>query len=717
MGKTQSGKSTFIEHIRKYIDPEYIIDQTRLGDGVYSKTDRTHTVRATTNLPTYEVYNKASSTTMSIFPDEGADEEDIRDLLYIREDNAGLRLAPERSSDAMEFEFLDTPGLCNHEDKDVTQSAEIIDTILSARSFNLILIVVNILDPLTAEQLLALEYYSKVLEGLHSRIAFLYTRADHGTHLFPNKAQKSALADKTQTLSRIFQGSAMNIEPYPSFTIGLTEKKLPAVQCMKQNTLRDILRLAASSSPVRMDTSSANVDRIKSISHPSDFDYLQRKESLERILGELRPQVVVPVCSPPESDGSASNDINTRLIGSQSGETSMEIVLDAELGSTVNLEPGVQGSADSAGKTLEATTKTKRNVLVLGNTQAGKSSMIERLRKFSNPSHIIDRSRLGDGNRSKTDSIERFSIHSDILPCEVFENATGTTHDIRNLGARIDESEFFRLLDGRESDFVTRTALQDADISPSDLVEFCLVDTPGFNDTDHRSVGMSEKIIQEILATQSFNLILIVVSAESVLTIELRSHLDYYARVLEGLHSNIAFVYTHVDYADGHHSNTKHHASMAMRHIAFSKVFRGVPDCTPAEDVELYNHFAIDLHPRKRPVVQGMLRNTLRGILHLAATNSPVVLDTSQENIQRIIDIPHPDKANQVLRGRLRALAAVAPQPSQVEEVRRPLLEEARGRDASPAASMAAVSTDSDDAEDFVSLEGMEADRMDIHGH
>lgn len=240
----------------------------------------------------------------------------------------------------------------------------------------------------------------------------------------------------------------------------------------------------------------------------------------------------------------------------------------------INVEPGVQGSAHSAGKTLEATTKPKRTVLVLGKTQAGKSSMIEQLRKYSNPSHIIDQSRLGDGNRSRTDSIEHFSIHSYLLPCEAFEPAKGTIHDIQNLGARFDESELFRLLGGHERDFVVRTVLQDADISPSDLVEFCLMDTPELNDTDHRSVDMAEKIVQEILATRSFNLILIVMSAESALIIESRSRFDYYARVLERLHPNIAFLYTHVDYADCHHSNTTHHSSMLMRHNAFSRIFR-----------------------------------------------------------------------------------------------------------------------------------------------
>ncbi|KAF9009820.1 hypothetical protein BGZ52_007635, partial [Haplosporangium bisporale] len=90
--------------------------------------------------------------------------------------------------------------------------------------------------------LLAVRYYSEILRGLRSNIAFLYTHADYGLYLHPNENRQLALANKTRSLSRIFQGpTSGDFEPYPSFTIALSEKNLPAVQCLMQNTLRDIL--------------------------------------------------------------------------------------------------------------------------------------------------------------------------------------------------------------------------------------------------------------------------------------------------------------------------------------------------------------------------------------------------------------------------------------------------------------------------------------------
>lgn len=82
-------------------------------------------------------------------------------------------------------------------------------------------------------------------------------------------------------MSRIFHANNSR-----SFTIDLSQKKLPVVQCMVRNTLRDILQLTASTCLVLMNTGSRNIERIKRIVHSSDFDHERRKEALIRIYGE-----------------------------------------------------------------------------------------------------------------------------------------------------------------------------------------------------------------------------------------------------------------------------------------------------------------------------------------------------------------------------------------------------------------------------------------------
>ncbi|KAG0330784.1 hypothetical protein BG000_011461 [Podila horticola] len=714
LGKTQSGKSTFIEYAKKYANPDYTINQAVLGNGTFSKTDRTHAIRAKSTLPSYEMYNKTSGNVVVVDsnPGDDVDEEDIQDMLYTRDDNIGLRLAPENlSSDAMEFEFLDTPGLCNHENKDVAQAADIISGILSKRYFNLILVVVSIQDPFSAEQLLALEYYSKVLDGLHSKIAILYTHADYGNYLHPNKAQQSALAKKTQTLSRIFQGSTSeDIEPYPSFTIGLTEKQMPVVQYLMQKTFREILQLAVSNLPALIDTNNANTERIKNIIHPSNFDDFLRDTSLARIYGQLRSQATVPGGSPSKSDGSTLQNIDTIPVDSPGNISPIDLVQYADPGSVINVEPTVQGSSNTAYETLEDTTQSTYNVLILGKTQVGKSSLVEYFRRDADPKHTIDQSRLGDGCFSSTGSVERFSIHTDLVPYEVVDIAKGKTHEIRNLGARIPrEGKYHDLLKRREADHALRKVTQDA---PPRFWQFSLVDTPGLNNTGGRSVDFAADIVREIISTRSFNLILIVMSAQSPLAMETRLELEYYAKVLQGLHSNIAFLYTHADYFDCHHSNIKHHSSISTRHAAYSKICRGVPNDT--EDVELYKHFTIDLQQNKRPFIQGMIQNTLKDILQLAVSNPAALVDTSPANIDRIKAIPHPNRANQVSRGVLAAPPTAVAQAAAAPEEETEHDETEVTGDVSPAVFMASVFSNAE-IEGFSCDFGMEVDDMDIN--
>ncbi|KAG0363625.1 hypothetical protein BG005_009976 [Podila minutissima] len=673
LGKTQSGKTAFIEHAKKYANSEYTINQAVLGNGTFSKTDRTHTVIASSTLPSYQVYNKSSGDKVDFNPAEDADEEDIRDLLFKHDDNIDLRLAPENlSSESMDFEFLDTPGLCNHQDKDVAQAADIIGEILATRSFNLILIVVSIQDPLSAEQLLALEYYSKVLDGLHSNIALLYTHADYGTYLHPNKAQQSVLANKTRMLSRIFQGpTAEDSDPYPYFTIGLTERKLPVVQCLMQNTLREILQLAVSNLPALIDTNHANIDRIKNIDHPSYFDDLLRDTSLSRIYGQLRPQVSVPGSPLSESGGSNLQNMDTVPVDTQPGKISpIDLVQDSEPGKLGNVEPAVQGSADPVEETLEDTTETTHNIVLLGNPQVGKSTVVELFRVNADPKHVIDQSRRGDGFLSKTQFIERFHLRTDLVRCEVLETATEMIHNLQNLGTTIEEEDDYQDLLQRRG--VGYAFTQDRYRQPSDLVKhnFRLVDTPGLNDTGGRSVAIAEDIVQEIISNPSINLILIVISATSPITMEIRTELEYYAKVLQGVQSNIAFLYTNIDYTHCHQSNTQHQLYMETRHTAYSKIFRGVPD--DAESVDLFPRYTIDLEQKKRPFIQGITQNTLKDMLRFAALTPPALVDTSSANIERIMAIQHPQRVNQELRRANRAppvaVAQAAAAAAPVEE-------------------------------------------------
>ncbi|KAF9367077.1 hypothetical protein CPB97_006371, partial [Podila verticillata] len=147
---------------------------------------------------------------------------------------------------------------------------------------------------------------------------------------------------------------------------------------------------------------------------------------------------------------------------------------------------------------------------------------------------------------------------------------------------------------------------------------------------------------------QSFNLIVVVVNSLSPIHREQKVAFDYYARViqeLQGNHSNVVFRYTHVKYEEYHQNNAKHQTNPQQKYKAFSRLFRGLGEVAPdgginleagmEKDVELYPYYTTEHSIRDRPVIQCMIRKTLRKILQEAVSAQPVALDVSPENLER----------------------------------------------------------------------------------
>ncbi|KAG0036775.1 hypothetical protein BGZ82_003720, partial [Podila clonocystis] len=925
LGKSQAGKSALVQHIMSYAAQDYSIDQSLLGDGTFAKTESTRSIPVKSSLPSYEVFSRHTNCTIHLkdLDTDYKDDEDYHDLLFSREAAVGLRLSPEDpdkpSPETMEFVFLDTPGLCNHEDKDCAYAIDTITNIVAAQSVSLILVIINHLDPLTAELLLALQYYSDVLLGLnclHSNIAFVFTHVDYAHSRLSKKSLNLALEEKTFSMSRILRGSmSENFEPYPKFTIDFAQNPRPVVQYMIRNTIRDILQLAVTKSPLFVDATIANVEQVKTIIHPSNFSDNLREEVLgliyrklenqpkvdlnqegmasmtaaeadqKKIVGDVhsgkssqdninkesQPQPKVDVKQEDPTSNTTLEEVNILVIGDvQSGRTSLieamkqysnsglfineehvvcrvndnadEIInaavfhtslykfeirtllngrhrlVDIEedarslnqgsFDEVLNLEqervdarripsstrvhqfklfeaPGfhdtenlqqkinaihrsfVESQTDvhhvivtlapdsltSATRTvistfsnifpeicqhmsfvhtkinyhnlhvsnelfhdsikdkkeqlehltgkipsiflidscqhterpiqraiaqnevhsiLQAVVKDKPersvltlgkprySMLILGQTQSGKSTLLENIKKYADPAYEINQSFLGNGNVSKTLSTIQFTIDSNLPLYEVL-GTTGVALDLQNLEEGCNnEDDFIDLLQSRERDYTLRPVPQDPPSPSPQLVEVKFLDTPGLNDTNHQDAVFAKNIIQEITAAQSFNLILFTVSTKVSLSMEYGFALEYYAKVLEGLHSRIVFLYTHVDFRLCSSFNQTHQDALATRHRACSSIFRD-RKYEPAKQTDAgnnlavegameYRRFTIDMPQVKRPVIQCLIRNRIRDILQLTVTSSPVVLDSSKRNTNRIRNIIHPDKGNRAYR-------------------------------------------------------------------
>ncbi|KAG0012330.1 hypothetical protein BGZ81_001648 [Podila clonocystis] len=300
----------------------------------------------------------------------------------------------------------------------------------------------------------------------------------------------------------------------------------------------------------------------------------------------------------------------------------------------------------------------KVSILVLGKTQSGKSSLVEFMKQYIDPTYTVNPSLLGNGNFSKTVTTQKFKLESTLPEYQIVKIRDGALANVVHLDELFDnEDEYRKLLNARKNEYILRPAPHDPCHVPAEMIEFNMLDTPGLNHTDENDSSHADDIIAEIIATRSFNLILILVNYQNAVAVEQQDALEYYSDVLTGLHANIAFLYTHIDYANCHPSNTIHYRDLQTKNKFLHYIFRRADNADGSkmndrdaalkvENYEEYPSFAINFLKSMRPVTQCLIRNTLREILQLAVMNPPVVLDTSAENIKRIKSIVHPSRLN-----------------------------------------------------------------------
>ncbi|KAG0334468.1 hypothetical protein BG000_008305 [Podila horticola] len=312
--------------------------------------------------------------------------------------------------------------------------------------------------------------------------------------------------------------------------------------------------------------------------------------------------------------------------------------------------------------------KPQYSILMFGRTQAGKSKFIEFAKEYADPDYNIDWTLIGNNVVSKTGDTKNLTITSDFPTYEVCHMDSNMPIDTEALcHSCADMDDYEDAINNR------KTTLKLAEKNPKPLslgsVTIQVLDTPGINDTNYRDMEYSHKIIKEMVGIQSFNLIVVIVKFESAITQEQQVAFNYYSRVihaLQGNHSNVVFVYTHVAYKCRHHTNTAHRDSLGRQHGAFSCLFhegahssKEVFDLETAmkdKDGDKYPHYTIDLDERHRPICRYMMQQTLRDILQLATTKPAVPFDISHENLDRVWAIKHPDEKNIKRRQKERAI-------------------------------------------------------------
>lgn len=269
LGEAQSGKSTLIEHLRKYADPSYTINKENIGDGIFSHAKDVSTTTIETSLPSYYVSEARERVDYGAFLN--GEQEDYEDELNERRK---YRLEREQPITAKAtFNLIDTPVLNDTSLFDETNIATIFKALESIESVNLAVITIAN-NPLTEDLLNALKAYIDLVPELNGNIAFVHSRIDYAK-LHPH--QDPLFARSLDTKKGLLNNLVDPNTPAPHLLIDNDIGSNRTIRnCITQNTLRELLAFATNKDPVRLFTQ--NCQRVnhtaRSYSHLSQH---QRK--------------------------------------------------------------------------------------------------------------------------------------------------------------------------------------------------------------------------------------------------------------------------------------------------------------------------------------------------------------------------------------------------------------------------------------------------------
>ncbi|KAG0348334.1 hypothetical protein BG005_011608 [Podila minutissima] len=564
MGKTQAGKSTLVQFVKNYVDPKYQIDRTLIGRGNVALTAQPIRFVVVSHLPAYEVIEKEDGAVLNLhnLAKLGTDD-DFQEVLSYREETHELRKAPQdtggMSTESVELMFLDTPGLNDTNSDDCVHAENILKEVIATRSFNLILFVFKHDNPMTKEQLIALNYYAKVLKELQSKRTIPTTDENDGT------------------------------VDFPCFTIDFVARKRPVKQWMIKNTIREILSLAVNKTPAVLDTSKENIDRLRAIVHPTKENDEQRKKNKARQAEETRREGPVKEIEP-------------------TGDSEISEISEMEI-----------------------------NILLIGDVQSGKSSLVESMKLYADPTYPVDHDRINCSVLHSTEGNVRITSFLSELPTVEIRKLPGIDgpHDLVDFEGKsktLSEEDFDDFLKQTTKDISIHVVTQES----SKIYRFNIYEGPSLNESAEnfeKNIYCIHKTIAE--SKTEFHQVLFAL-APGPITSAIRTTLRVFSDVFSDLNSLFCFVHTKIDYSRLHSGNKQFREFVKERQrILWKEIHEQQLNKQQGTNCHLNNQqsmqsslepFLIDCDLQKKwPVRHAKTQNVVREILAAAVDQTKPV--------------------------------------------------------------------------------------------
>ncbi|KAG0316983.1 hypothetical protein BGZ99_006567 [Dissophora globulifera] len=251
------------------------------------------------------------------------------------------------------------------------------------------------------------------------------------------------------------------------------------------------------------------------------------------------------------------------------------------------------------------------NIVLLGQTQAGKSNFIQGVRKYADPRCEIDHTTIGSGGESHTTEVAQYSVKTNFPEYHLYDSSLPIASEAAKFLDSCSFQEHRRMLDR-----VDGVKVRKGKASSYPRASVRIFDTPGLNDTQ----GHDEKNVANILSAlsggEAVHLVLIVMSRHAPMTVELQAALKTYSNIFSTMGGIIAFAHTKFDFKDHRIDNPVTTKFMDERKATLASVIgRDTP------------HFLIDCDlDEYRPVRNFLTQRAIRSILTQATKNVPVPL-------------------------------------------------------------------------------------------
>ncbi|KAG9062151.1 hypothetical protein KI688_006483 [Linnemannia hyalina] len=266
---------------------------------------------------------------------------------------------------------------------------------------------------------------------------------------------------------------------------------------------------------------------------------------------------------------------------------------------------------------------TACNILLIGETQAGKSTFVEAVRQYTNPSYTIDKTKIGTGTVSFTKEVARTRVYTDLPSYNVIEKSKGvpvgaypSPPKVINTDALMDEEtsweDYEERINRRRGLTLERVAPH-----PRTQYQFDLFDTPGLNDTNGEDEVHVNTIFRALKRLDKIHLVLVMVGPNPF-TPSFQNALKCYMDIFPEFQGVIAFIHTKVDCTGLHPQRTDFHRKLEEKKRFLHEIM-GRSNC---------QHFVIDCDfESTKPIRASITLNTIRRILSLAPYNEPVSIN------------------------------------------------------------------------------------------